>query len=64
MVCKELNKIILNKSLFMVMDIREYEIRDMNMGCYQWQTRTVFLNVESTFIGNIRMAYNRKTAWI
>ena len=46
------------------MDIREYEIRDMNMGCYKLQTRTVFLNVESTFIGNIRMAYNRKTAWI
>ena len=48
----------------MDMDIREYEIRDMNMGCYQLQTRTVFLNVESTFIGYIRMAYNRKTAWI
>ena len=51
-----------NKSLFMDMDIREYEFRDMNMGCYQLQTTLVFLNVESTFIGNIRMAYNRKTA--
>ena len=48
----------------MVMDIKECEIRDMDMGCYQLQTTTVFLNVESTFIGNIRMAYNRKTAWI
>ena len=46
----------------MVMYIRDCEIRDINMGCYQLQTTTVFLNVESTFIGNIRMAYNRKTA--
>ena len=46
----------------MDMDIRECEIRDLNMGCYQLQTTTVFLNFESTFVGNIRMAYNRKTA--
>ena len=59
MVWKEENNVIPND-----MDIREYEIRDMNMGCYQLPTTTVFLNVESTFIGNIRLAYNRKTAWI
>ena len=44
----------------MVMDIKECDIRDMDMGCYQLQTKTVFLNDEITFIGNIRMAYNRK----
>ena len=59
MVWKEENNVIPNKSLIMDMDIREYEIRDMNMGCYQLQTTTVFLNFESTFVGNIRMAYNR-----
>ena len=54
--------VILSSIAFMVIDKRECEIRDMNMGCYQLQTTTVFLNFESTFVGNIRMAYNRKTA--
>ena len=40
--------------------MRKYEIRDMNMGCYQLQTTKVFLNAESTFIGNILMDITEK----